>query len=371
MNQTIILKEITKLENPYPPDNLINEYRDFLQHRDCIPYLQFNPNVFSSIVNLAFSLWLSEKKISRVSLLTSIKRYKETLNIRDKNTTYYSDFKQTNFLNLDSKIAIGLFDLVKLVLENLDVISNQQQDEIMKLCNSLLIGIAINNSAVEWYLANYIKIPFLKNRIFYYPIKSNTFSEWASLQMDSFDFVEYRANLIGLILNKNQNYEIDLKLIANDFEHLNKIDSDRINKYLFHIDANEIIEKEFGLKKGIRIDQSNGELVKNVISQEYYPELKLSNRKYKSLMSLYDDPTNSYSLIDFEMSRENFYNNIEITRDITMLWGIYYSKLDIDIQFSTAKKYCTIHTIKTAFKVFSRTKNIKGLKYLFEITEEN
>ena len=68
-------KAIVKIEKPWPPDDKIGSYQDYLRIRDLIIYHQFNPAVFEQILDLALSNWASTTKVSRHSLVMTIRRY--------------------------------------------------------------------------------------------------------------------------------------------------------------------------------------------------------------------------------------------------------------------------------------------------------
>lgn len=364
MNKAKIHTEITKLEKPYPEDNLILSYKDFLIHRDNLHYFQFNPNVFRHLIELATKLWMSDKRISRQSLIQTLDRYFSLIrDNRSERKGYYDELVFKSY-TLDYKISKTLFQFVKFVLENIKIIPKAQLEIINQKCNSLLINLRLSRKEELWLLENYTKIPFLLNRIFYYPTRSKTFSDWAKHNIDNPSLSINRSQLTGLILNFNRRYEFDLKQMGIDFEHLNKMDAKLIEDYEFHCRANEIMLRDLDLHKSSNLsreDFQTGFLIANT------PSLELSKRSYYPLMSYYTAPGDSYTLVDFDKSRENFYNAIEVTRDITMLWSIYYSRLDLATQFEISKKYCTISTVRTAFKIFSRSKNIQGLKWLAEL----
>lgn len=62
-------RAIIELEKPYPKDDLILSYPDFIKVWDYLIHYQFNPVVFENLVNLANDFWNSEKRISRLSML--------------------------------------------------------------------------------------------------------------------------------------------------------------------------------------------------------------------------------------------------------------------------------------------------------------
>ncbi len=70
-----IERAIIEINKPYPQDNIIICYQDFLKVRDYIHYYKFNPKVLQSLLDLTCELWESNLRISRVSLIATIKRH--------------------------------------------------------------------------------------------------------------------------------------------------------------------------------------------------------------------------------------------------------------------------------------------------------
>jgi hypothetical protein len=97
-----LLKGIVKIEKPWPPDSTIISYHDFLRYRDLIIYHQFNQTVFEQILDLALLNWTATTKVSRHSLVMTIRRYVSQQDV-DVN-------------NLIPSIKIKLFELFVLTL---------------------------------------------------------------------------------------------------------------------------------------------------------------------------------------------------------------------------------------------------------------
>ncbi|KAA6340934.1 hypothetical protein EZS27_011239 [termite gut metagenome] len=70
-------KATYEIEHPYPDNKCITCYKDFLRARDYLPYYQFNPTVFQSLVQLAVDSWNTPKRINRILLLDAIQKYDE------------------------------------------------------------------------------------------------------------------------------------------------------------------------------------------------------------------------------------------------------------------------------------------------------
>jgi len=70
-----IRNAIFEIQKPYPADDLIVSYRDFLKYRDVLRFYQYNERVLGHLVDLTVELWGSKERVSQASLLQVTKRY--------------------------------------------------------------------------------------------------------------------------------------------------------------------------------------------------------------------------------------------------------------------------------------------------------
>ncbi len=126
MNQRLlsIQREIVQLEKPYPKDDLISCYKDFLNVRDFLPFYQFNIKVLESLIDLACASWHSDERISRTSLLTTIKRY-----LKNEKGETGSTFSRNKPLPLHNNVRFKLFRLFQYCFEIPNRLSNKQSAE--------------------------------------------------------------------------------------------------------------------------------------------------------------------------------------------------------------------------------------------------
>jgi len=104
MNIKGIKKQIFKLEFFTSTNHLINKYKDFLLHRDYIEYYIFNEKVFESIINIFTQVWNSTMRISRISLIKSLRYYKrQYLNPNDLKSKTKRKLFTIYFLNHGKK----------------------------------------------------------------------------------------------------------------------------------------------------------------------------------------------------------------------------------------------------------------------------
>ncbi|KAA6322622.1 hypothetical protein EZS27_027859 [termite gut metagenome] len=73
----LFAKSNLRNRTPYPDNKCITCYKDFLRAKDYLPYYQFNPTVFQSLMQLAIDSGNTPKRINRISLLDAIQKYGE------------------------------------------------------------------------------------------------------------------------------------------------------------------------------------------------------------------------------------------------------------------------------------------------------
>jgi hypothetical protein len=357
MNHRIleIQKAILEIENPYPKDDLITCYKDFLKVRNYLPYYKFNLNVFKSLINLTCKLWNSKERISRISLLESIKRYGyNTIEGRGFSTI------EAKSSNMPFEINIRTFSLFKNCFENPHWLSEKQIDEARKICNKLLINIRLESNDISWLCSNVEKSDLILNRILRYPAKSEIISNWAIKNYTQDKYRNRRAELVGWLIDQNPFFEVEKQTLIDDFEHSNMLDKEIIQNYENELEAQKVIERDLN---GILSPQQNQLIYfgvdigkqESIVSS---PKLQLTKRLYKTT----PDFSKHYDAYvpDYEIMNEQFHSNIDLTYKITMLWSIAYSRIEIGIKSELLKKYYSNDTYYSFIKICKRLK-MKGL----------
>lgn len=353
-------RAIIELENPYPKDDLILSYSDFLMVRDYLNYYQFNPVVFDNLINLANDIWNTKKRISRLSLLQKIKQYLH----HDPTRDYYNRSTKPNF-QLKVETRKLLFNLFRKTFEERNYISHKQLDEARKICNNVLINLNLTQIEEEWLCSNTLASELILNRVLRYPIKSEVISNWAKSNFQSNTLRSRRAELLSWIIDQEPTFEICQQTLIDDFEYLNQSDLQAIQNYDDEIAANKIIEQELGeyLPKKTYYNFFDGTYHEENVDLSI-PELKLSKRPYGVTI----DTSKQYpvSIPNFEKLREEFYKNLPTHQKVTMIWAIAYSRLDNTLKYSLLKKYYSNETYYSMYKVCKRTKNNELLKWILE-----
>lgn len=353
-------RAIIELEKPYPKDDLILSYFNFLNVREYLSYYQFNPIVFDNLIALANDKWNTEKRISRLSLLQKIKQYLRQDTTRD----YYSKNTKSNF-QLKVETRKLLFNLFRKTFEEGNYISYKQLDEVRKICNNVLINLELTPIEEEWLCANFLVSELILNRVLRYPIKSDVISNWAKSNFQNDILRSRRAELLSWIIDQEPTLEIEQQTLIDDFEYLNQSDLQAIQNYDDEIAANKIIEQELGeyLPKKTHYDFFNSTYHEEKVDLSI-PELKLSKRPYGVTI----DISKEYpvSIPNFEKLREGFYTNLPTHKKVTMIWAIGYSRLDNSLKYSLLKKYYSNETYYSMYRVCKRTKNIELLNWILD-----
>ncbi len=361
MNQRLleIQREIIQLEKPYPKDDLIKSYKDFLLVRDFLPFYQFNINVLESLIDLTCTYWHSKERISRTSLLTTIKRY-----LKNANTETSSTFIRNKSHPLNNDVRLKLFKLFQYCFETPDRLSEKQSTEAKGIANNLIMNLGLNPAAEKWLCENVDHSELILNRVLRYPIKSKVLSQWAQKATHSNNYRSRRAELTSWIIDENPDYTIDKQTLIDDFEYLNTVDKKAIQKYETAVATNKLIENALD-QISTKYKFPNALAPHNEGDLEFmttYPDLKLTQRFY----NVPRDKENiiSSEIPDFDLMRNTFYKNIDTTFKITMLWSIYYSRLDIPLKSTLLKKYYCEETYQSFFKICKKLEAIELLMWL-------
>lgn len=359
-------RSIAEIENPYPKDDLIMNYSDFLKIRDFLRHYQFNPIVFNNLLKLANDEWKSGKRINRLSLLQMTKRY---LHVAQKPTKqdYHIKGSQNNItLSLDTRIQ--MFELFKKSIDDINNIHVKQIEEVSRICNNILINIELTEIEEEWLCHRVEASNHILNRILRYPSKSKVISKWAKDNFKNDKFRIRRAELVAWILDEEPDFVIDRQTLIDDFEYLNKYDSEAIKIYEDEVIANKIIESELGdffpKKRWYGSDDFDSEPSNKTFVDISEPELNLARRFYPIPI----DSTKEYPLQipDYDKLKLDFYDELKIIQKITMIWSITYSRLDNKIKSALLKKYYCDETYYSMYKVGKRTKNTELLGWILE-----
>ena len=173
---------------------------------------------------------------------------------------------------------------------------------------------------------------------------------------------------MGWVIDEEPHFEVDNQTLIDDFEFLNRSDLQAIRDYDEGIMINKIIEDEFGDYLPRRKPYHPDIEVRNLLPEEVditHPQLNLSRRFYSvPKSSNYDYPA---SIPDFESLRHKFYTNIDLTKKITMIWAIGYSRIDNKTKESLLKKYYCDESYRSLFKVCKRIGDVGILKWILEI----
>lgn len=354
-----IQKAIFEIENPYPKDDLITCYKDFLKVRDFLPYYKYNINVLMALLDLTSELWYTQKRINRISLLESIKWYGYSTLHRVGNPVIIAESSK-----MPVEFNIKMFSLFKNCFEGKNSLSPNQLEVAKKICNSILINAILEDTDVNWLCKNVATSNMILNRILRFPCKSEIISIWAKENYFQDEYRIRRAEIVGWILDEDPDFEIEKQTLIDDFEYFNMIDAKAIIDYENEFNATQIIERDL---KGIlpphkRPNYDSNLPIYTSNSIVSIPSLKLTRRPFSVQIDLSKNPLGGVP--DFEKMSEIFYQNIEITLKVSMLWSIAYSRLPDNKKSELLKKYYSDEVYWTFYKICRKLKLLGPLKWL-------
>lgn len=354
--QLEIQRAVAEIENIYPPDDYISSYKSFLMVRNTLHFCQFNPVVFSKLVELTVEIWDSQKRISRQSLISVARRYlgKEKSRIQDLNQQ-----TQRNIFKLFEKVVI---------LEDLNLCHNSKTN-LQNTINSLLIGVRLEEFEIQILLGSYSKSNHILNRILRHPYKSSTISTWARNNFEKNELRHRRAELTSWIIDIDPDFVIDKETLFYDFQYLNALDKKAIQKYIDEKEAQNAINKQLNDVLDQAFDRSfwgedeNAETFVSDVSK-----LCLNRRFYP--IPLYNDSRHNIRIPDFEKLEEDYFENESTHHTISMVWSIAYSRVDIEIKERLLTKYYITDIYWSFLRIAKLLKSTKLLKWLGEVENQ-
>lgn len=202
--QIQLTKAIAEIQNLYPPDKLITSYKEFLKIRDILPFYQFNPNLFDSLVTLTNNLWDTTERVSRTSLVEAIKRYASK---KRPKKDYYS-IQQAELHELPKDTIPKIFSILKKSFGNNLKLNSRSVDEIRKILCSMLINTELPDDALAWLCEHANKSERILNRLLRYPKANSIISRWANENFENNDYRIRRPEMLGWVLDQDPSSEV-------------------------------------------------------------------------------------------------------------------------------------------------------------------
>lgn len=350
-----LLKSIAQIENDYPNDSLIKTYRDFLNHRDYLLCYQFNFRVLESLVDLALSLWETNERISRISLITMIKRYgfKPSWGQIKPDKSYTAEFN------------MKVLQLFRKCFEKPEKLTGKQQNEALRMCNFMLIGAELESDGLQWLCDHANAGNYMYNRALRHPYPSKIVSDWVSRNWNTDMFRLRRAEAAGWLLDENPTFELDRNVLEEDFHYANKKDQELLDEYESSLAVDQLLggpkrfPKEFDLGAD---DDAWSDFNLPLLT----PEFKLTQRSYH-IPTVYSDQLGQ-SIPDFDGIETWFKSEIDAHYHRTMIWAIAYSRLASLKKEDLLKAYYSEDYYDSLYVIAKRGKMVNLLRWLFDQT---
>lgn len=339
--------------NPYPKDDLIADYKDFVKVRDVLSAYQYNPVVFEKLLRIALDIWLTEKRINRFVLIDMIYKYKVKASLHRSR-----DLKQFGPFNFDEQINVLLFELHLMITENLSLVSKSSLEFVHSKAYSLLVGIRLTESQLAKILSEIEDNDFALKRILYYPFPSPIVETWVKENFENPELRMNRAELIGLMLNFNPDFMVEFNTLFSNFKYANYLDFISIKEHLSSLDTNYITSDEF------KECQDNSDLWKSQKDDNYgFKRLPNLAKRY------YPVPTKEIKGREIpnipEMTKYLLENQEEI-RQRAMVWGVFYSGHTPEQKTEILKKYYNEKTHSLVMKICQIQRLHELAKWIWE-----
>jgi hypothetical protein len=351
--QLDLQKAIAKLEKPWPNDDFISNYSDFLKHRDLIIYHRFNPVVFEQLLDLAISHWTANQKVSRSSLVLTIRRYVSV--------------QGADLNNLDLLGKAKVFELFKLTLLHPEFIPQGQRVEIEQRAAQLVYGLLLEGKQLIDLCELALHHPKALNRVLRYPSQSSIISNWVAAHFEHPVLQLRRAEAVGWMLDTNPEFEVDEAIIRRDFEHMNDLDRTAVTNVVMNDAVNELFNtdwlSEFPIDRSIPQDPFE--------SPKKSPRIAFGKDRIVWIKRFYPVPTVHDKTADdwvpdFEALEFFFEANHASLLKVTMVWGIAYSRIDKKLKSKLLRKYYCPETHYSISRVATKQGLLEVLKWMLK-----
>lgn len=351
-HQIELQRAIAEIENHYPANDFITTYKDFLKHREILHLYQFNMNVFCSLIDLSFYLWVSKDRINRASLLRISKKYLEIANSRK---------------DIPEETATKMFELFRqvIVFENLNL-AKRTIEELKVTINSMLIGVTLTERQLYWLIENIDKSYNILNRILRQPKKSAVISKWARKNYNNDIYRQRRAEMASWIIDEDPTFEINIQTLITDFEYINKLEELLIKEYEDEYAAHKTVEDQL---RPIFIDPNA--LFALPEDDDIKEKFLFNEPKFEGIKRFYDIGKNfneeyQYFKPNLAELSDHFYSNLDSIFKVSMAWSIAYSRLTKPIKTKMLKKYYSHERINTFLKIGKKIKSVELLEWLMK-----
>jgi hypothetical protein len=337
-----IRKVICEIENLYPEDNTITNYKDFLNHRHCLPFYKFNKEVFKSLVYLTYDLWNTKERINRTSLIQIMKLYYAKAN---------SNYK------IELETSDKLFYLYKQVIyfENVSV-NSKALDELKRAMNRICSNMILSEDNQKWLCYHFYDSDFFLNRLLRYKERSSVISNWARYIYKINILSDRRAELASWIIDEDSTFEINIETIRNDYKHIFTHSSDTV-KQLYEIERIELLKREALIPPEVRLKP------RDISNIDRFFLLKGYFRIPQEMLRENNIDKNSMFDID-----RHFYSNKELLIRASNLWATGYSRLSKKAKSKRLQKFYSKDVEISYINICERYKLTEPLNWL--ITNE-
>jgi hypothetical protein len=352
-----IKKIIYHLEGYLPPDDLIKSYADFLKQKEYLRYMKFNVNVFNSLVDLLSESWKSNARVNRLVLLSKTQKYKQNAE---------------NPEIIPETTVNKLFALFKDIIFMQNFKTNvKSSDRLKHQIYLMLRGLRLRNEDLLWLCDKTETAMRILNRVLKYDYKSSVISDWARQNYEK-DYIRLRRPVMtGWILDENPDFVVDGNTLTDDLEYENQIEIEKVRK---HEEDMKAYQERKKMRKKPPIEDFNPFGPEDFFGgpifefEEKEPKLDIRPRFFEGLPSFekHRETLGEYKRDElyYYKLKEIFTENIGIVKNLTMVWGVYYSRLEEDVKMELYQRYYTREINYVFFKIAMMHENLRMLRWL-------
>lgn len=357
-------------KNKKAPDHLVADYKDFLQHRDMLPYYRFNPKTMHGILEMALAVFWTDQRIDRNTLLMRLMQFWDQYQRPKSGRTCYYHHAQFEKLNWREPLGAETLELlaelcVGIMTSKERPWSDAQHPKLLSQANQLIWYQPIAEKYVKIWLKHCHLDEKILNRVLQYPAPSKAITAWAKHNWENNHLRRRRAELTAWLLDENPDFAVSLDVLIADFEQANEEDKQEFARVKGYYESASPLDETFpGMFSTLK------EPMPNFWEQDEFghenwiegADFKPRFFNHKNFGGMRENPQKP----DFAKMTQFFYSNLETTQKVTMLWAIYYSHLTLAEKRKLLKKWYAPEMHRSLFRIIRKLGDIKMMEWLGE-----
>lgn len=346
----ILISKHISLTNPYPPNDLITNYKSFLKHQKHLTSYQYNNHVFTSICNLLLESIHTTEKRSVITIIERLFQY----SFRYKNNPlvrFNFNLSPEEIISAENSLIIATA-FIKLTEKKIPQITSKQYELAFKKLLNFIPHIQLNQDQTKYLIHLATSNSQIYQNLMRQIYPNSEITNWVLSNFNlEFNYI-YRFLSLSWIIDKDHTYCISHDVMYNDFNLCNDRDQKMIVEYMQDVQLQKAVNKE--LEGIFRKEKSSYD---HFLNEPFYPyedlfSKQITKRFYK--VPVAKNNTINLNIPDYPLMSKQFAQDIDKNINGIMMWAIAYSRIEKNLKINLIKQYYREDLLNTYINIAGR-----------------